>query len=55
MSSQVQSMFQTGDYRHHVFDHRIAFNCLPVIGALDEDGFSDEERKMDRENQKNFG
>ncbi|MCB1198893.1 MAG: aspartate-semialdehyde dehydrogenase [Deltaproteobacteria bacterium] len=52
LSSQVQSMFQTGDYRHHVFDHRIAFNCLPVIGALDEDGFSDEERKMDRETKK---
>lgn len=52
LSSQVQSMFQGKDFRKEVFDHRIAFNCLPVIGGLDEDGCSTEETKMVNETKK---
>ena len=34
------------------FSERIAFNCLPLIGAPDEDGVTEEERKIVRETRR---
>ncbi|MCB0271414.1 MAG: aspartate-semialdehyde dehydrogenase [Bdellovibrionales bacterium] len=52
LSMQVQTIFQMGESTNKVFSHRIAFNCIPVIGALDEDGYSEEENKMKNETKK---
>lgn len=52
MTQQIQDLFQSGSAKHEVFDHRIAFNCLPVIGSLDAEGVSQEEQKMQDETKK---
>jgi len=33
-------------YKHHITSHRIAFNLIPEIGSLKDDGYTSEELKM---------
>lgn len=35
-----------------IFDHQIAYNCIPKIGGYDENGFTSEEMKMQNEGRK---
>lgn len=46
---EVRAMFNQFEHKVSVFRERIAFNLIPQIGALDADGWSDEERKIARE------
>jgi aspartate-semialdehyde dehydrogenase len=38
-----------------IFPHRIAFNLIPRIGKVQDDGFTSEEQKLMRESQKILG
>ena len=42
-------------YDYQVFAHPIAFNAIPQIGSLKEDGYTSEEMKMVYETRKIFG
>ncbi|MCP4174198.1 MAG: aspartate-semialdehyde dehydrogenase [Fuerstiella sp.] len=42
-------------YEYQVFDHPIAFNAIPQIGSLKEEGYTSEEMKMVYETRKIFG
>lgn len=52
LSEQVTSMFNSNDVVQEVFPHQIAFNCIPQIGAFEENGFTQEEMKMVNETRK---
>ncbi len=43
------------DYQYQIFAHPIAFNAIPQIGSLKEDGYTSEELKMLYETRKIFG
>jgi len=43
------------DYDYKVFDHPIAFNCIPQIGSEKADGYTSEELKMLYETRKILG
>ena len=44
-----------GDYSYIAFKHPIAFNCIPQIGSLKEEGYTSEEMKMVYETRKILG
>lgn len=52
LSEQVSALWRQEEAVPQAFAKRIAFNCLPQIDALDEDGHSFEERKMVQETRK---
>ena len=52
LSSQVVSMFNQKDSPVAAFPHRVAFNCIPAIGAFRADGYSEEEWKLVTETRK---
>lgn len=52
LETQIRSAFNHKDIEPHVFAKQIAFNCLPMIGALDEHGDTSEELKMVQESRK---
>lgn len=52
LGSEVQGFFQSKDIRPSKFVHNIAFNLLPVIGTLNQEGHSEEEIKVAQETQK---
>ena len=43
------------EYEYSVFQHPIAFNAIPQIGSVKEDGYTSEELKMVYETRKIFG
>lgn len=43
------------EIKSEVFPHQIAFNCIPQIDMLQEDGYSKEESKIMRESRKILG
>jgi aspartate-semialdehyde dehydrogenase len=43
------------DYEYQVFQHPIAFNAIPQIGSVKEDGYTSEELKMVYETRKILG
>ena len=43
------------DYEYSAFKHPIAFNCIPQIGGLKEEGYTSEEMKMVYETRKILG
>ena len=43
------------DYEYSAFSHPIAFNAIPQIGSVKEDGYTSEELKMVYETRKIFG
>jgi aspartate-semialdehyde dehydrogenase len=52
LSKQTASLLNGIDVEPEVFPHQIAFNCLPMIGRLLENGNSEEEEKIVRELRK---
>lgn len=52
LAHQTASLLNGGDEAPEVFPHPIAFNCLPLVGEVDEDGVSEEERKVECELKK---
>lgn len=52
LSQQAAALLNGKSSSAEVFSHRIAFNCLPLIGAATENGDSDEESKLQRELRK---
>ena len=44
-----------GDYAYAAFKHPIAFNCIPQIGGMREEGYTSEEMKMVYETRKILG
>ena len=54
LSSQTLSFFNQKDCPKGVFPREIAFNCIPQIGDILENGYTKEEMKMVYETQKIF-
>ncbi len=52
LAHQTAALLNGGSEEPEVFPHPIAFNCLPLIGDVDEDGVSEEERKVECELKK---
>lgn len=52
LSEQTVSLFNGKSVTSKVFPHRIAFNCLPQIGEIQESGNCHEEEKIIRELKK---
>ena len=52
LSRSVTSSLTGADFECEVFDRDIAFDVLPRIGPIDEDGYSEEETKMLNETAK---
>lgn len=52
LSEQAVSLLSGGNVEPKAFAHRIAFNCLPLIGSVGESGNSEEEEKVGRELRK---
>jgi len=50
--TQTKNIFVLGPSEAKVFPKQIAFNVIPVIGEIGEDGYTDEEAKMARETHK---
>jgi aspartate-semialdehyde dehydrogenase len=49
---QTKGVFVLGPSEPHVFSKQIAFNVIPVIGEVGEDGYTAEEAKMWNETHK---
>ncbi|HIE09000.1 MAG TPA: aspartate-semialdehyde dehydrogenase [Armatimonadetes bacterium] len=52
LRAQVRAIASGRKPKWSVYPHQIAFNLIPEIGSFDEEGYSSEERKMERETQK---
>ena len=50
--NQTKGVFVLGPSEPNVFPKQIAFNVIPFIGALGDDGYTDEEAKMWKETHK---
>jgi aspartate-semialdehyde dehydrogenase len=55
LSKQAVALFSQKECEVKAFPHRIAFNCIPHIGAFQGDGYTEEERKMMDETVKIMG
>ncbi len=55
LSKQVEGLYQFQSHEPKVFSNPIAFNLIPQIGDLHEDGFCDEEKKLMDETKKILG
>ncbi|MDY0039870.1 MAG: aspartate-semialdehyde dehydrogenase [Desulforhabdus sp.] len=51
---QIKDLSNGDPVNWEVYPHRIAFNCLPHIGAFLENGYTEEEMKMVNETRKIF-
>lgn len=49
LAGEVRAMFNQFEHKASAFRERIAFNLIPQIGAIDDEGWSQEERKLQRE------
>ncbi len=54
LEQQVRAYVAHEEMPRAVYPHRIAFNCLPHIGAFLENGYTEEEMKMVNETRKIF-
>jgi aspartate-semialdehyde dehydrogenase len=52
---QTLAVCNQKEIKNEVFPHQIAFNCIPQIDLLMEDGFTKEEQKIMRESRKILG
>jgi aspartate-semialdehyde dehydrogenase len=52
LEQQVRQLLNGLAPEQEVFSHRIAFNCLPLIGEPEDDGFTGEEKKLMTETQR---
>ena len=55
LEQQVRDLLNFQEATASAYPHEIAFNCLPHVGAFDEDGYSDEEVKVINETRKIMG
>jgi aspartate-semialdehyde dehydrogenase len=55
LSRQVVALFNAGTPPRKVFDGGLAFDLLPAVGALADDGWTDAERRTSREVQALLG
>jgi len=55
LSEQAASMLNGMPKESSVFPRPIAFNCLPQIGAVEENGYTSEEMKLVKETRKILG
>jgi aspartate-semialdehyde dehydrogenase len=55
LAAQVTALFGQRDPQIQVFSKRIAFNCLPSIDVMQDDGYTKEEHKMRDESRKILG
>lgn len=55
LSQQTVALLNGKNFDIEAFPHRIAFNCLPMIGSVVESGNTDEEEKMINETRKILG
>lgn len=55
LSEQVRSIFSMKSPEKKVFNHQIAFNCLPQIDSFLDNGYTKEEVKMAEETRKILG
>ena len=53
--SQSIAVFNQSEMTHEAFQHQIAFNCIPQIDVLLENGFTKEEYKIINESRKILG
>jgi aspartate-semialdehyde dehydrogenase len=53
--SQSIAVFNQQSMEHEAFQHQIAFNCIPQIDVMGEDGFTREEQKVMQECRKILG
>lgn len=53
--SQTLSIFNQRDFTPEAFMHQIAFNCIPQIDVMRDDGYSREEYKIIHESRKILG
>ncbi len=54
LKDQVADIAAGREPKRQIYPHQIAFNCFPQIGAFLDNGFSEEEMKMDNETIKIF-
>jgi len=52
LENQVKALIDGKEIETNTFAHQIAYNCIPGIGAFLEDGYTDEEMKMQNEGRK---
>ncbi len=52
LEQQVKDISQGKDIKINTFQHQIAYNVIPQIGSFDEDGYSQEEMKLQNEGRK---
>jgi aspartate-semialdehyde dehydrogenase len=50
--SQTLAVFNQKEIEHDAFQHQIAFNCIPQIDVLQDDGYTKEEMKIINESRK---
>ena len=50
--SQTLAVFNQKEIEHDAFQHQIAFNCIPQIDVLLDDGYTKEEMKIINETRK---
>lgn len=50
--SQTLAIFNQKEIEHDAFQHQIAFNCIPQIDVLRDDGYTKEEAKIINESRK---
>jgi aspartate-semialdehyde dehydrogenase len=60
LASDVQQLVDDGaaaarKVEHSVHENTLAFNVVPLLGALDESGYTDEEMKLQNESRKILG
>lgn len=53
--NQTKNKYMNGETKHNIFPAQIAFNIIPQIGDIDDEGNADEEMKISLEIQKILG
>lgn len=52
LTSQVNALQEGKDIKTDTFPKQIAYNCIPLIGSLNDNGYTTEEMKMENEGRK---
>ncbi len=55
LANQTTALFGARDVELEVYPKRISFNVLPLVGGVDEQGISEEERSVEQELRKVLG
>ncbi len=52
LENQIIDLAKGKEIQTNIFPYQIAYNCIPAIGSFLEDGYTDEEMKMQNEGRK---